>query len=70
MKKANIYRLIILFSNGSIWDLKVLAINTEVISLLFPRDETPNKYVKKTTIEMIEFESENVEQSFLCKVLD
>jgi len=69
MKVAHKYRLEVKFSKGMDWDLYIVAIDAENVTTFLPRDETDERYIINTTIELIERNFEEVKDNFCGKTL-
>lgn len=69
MKLAHKYRLKVNFSSGVNWNFEVVAVNVENVSTFIPRQETDERYILSSSIELIERNFEEVKDNFCAKTL-
>ena len=69
-KMAHKYNLKVKWNKRADWDVNILSISTEAISMWLPRIETRDDYITNVNIQLIERNVEKVEWHFLAKGID
>ena len=71
MKYAHIYNLKVVWSTGRMWNLDILATNTEAVSTWLPAKEDPNTpiHIKSVGIVLVTINAKRVDDDFCAKVI-
>ena len=69
-KMAHKYNLKVKWSKRAEWNINILSISTEAISMWLPKEETEEDYITNVNIQLIERNVEKVKSSFLAKGID
>ena len=67
MQMAHKYKLKVVWSKRDNWNINILAINTEVISIFLPKQEAEDDFIVKVSIELMERNVKEVKTDFLAK---
>jgi hypothetical protein len=67
---AHKYKLKVKWSKRAEWDINILAINAEVITMWLPKQENEDDYIVSVHIELLEKNVEKVKNTFLAKGID
>jgi argininosuccinate synthase len=69
IKIAHKYNLKVKWSKRAEWDINILSISAEAISMWLPKEETEEDYIMNVNIQLLEKNVEKVKCSFLAKVI-
>lgn len=69
-KWAHKYNLKVKWSKREDWDINILAINTEVINMWLPKEESEDDHIISVNIQLLERNVEKVKDGFLAKGID
>ena len=69
-KMAHKYNLNVKWNKRVDWNINILSISTEAISMWLPRIETGEDYITNVNIQLIERNVEKVKWNFLAKGID
>lgn len=70
MKSAHKYNLKVQWSNKPDWNINILSISAEAVTMWLPKEETESTYIKGVQITLIKRDAEQVKDEFLAKGLD
>jgi hypothetical protein len=70
MKQAHLYNLKATWRIRPDWDINILSINTECISMWLPKQENEEDYIISVSITLVKRNATIEKESFLAKGID
>ncbi len=70
LKMAHKYNLKVVWSKRAEWDITILSISAEAISMWLPKEEAEDDHVVSYSVQLLERNVEKIKDNFLAKGID